>query len=353
MLYTGERNFGCRFLEVSLFGLRTLILENEKIRIMMLLDKGLEIIEFSYKETDTDFVWRSPQGLSNLRQTQLSQKDSQYLTDNYTGGWFEVFPSLSGEQVNFRGAQLHTYGEVCYLPWEYSVLVDKPEEVSLKCFVRTVKTPFWLEKKFTVKSNISSLFIEESITNLGFEALEYEWGYHLNIGSPFLDENCLIDLPGGELNVHESIKNSRVELGSKGVWPFLAGKNGRNVDFSRMMPKGEGVMDLVYLSDIKEGWVVVRNTVKRIGIGLSWDKSVFGNCMLWIVSNGDEGYPRYGNTYVYCIFPRNIEGVASIGRENPNAPNIIKGGETVSTWFTVTPFKTQEKVESVEVRGED
>lgn len=34
MLYTGERNYGCRFLEVSLFGLRTIILENGKLRVM-------------------------------------------------------------------------------------------------------------------------------------------------------------------------------------------------------------------------------------------------------------------------------------------------------------------------------
>ena len=34
MLYTGERNCGCRFLEVFLFGLRTIILENEKLRVM-------------------------------------------------------------------------------------------------------------------------------------------------------------------------------------------------------------------------------------------------------------------------------------------------------------------------------
>jgi hypothetical protein len=60
MLYTSERNYGCSFLEVSLLGIRTIILENEKIRITFLLDVGTEIIEFNHKETDTDFIQRSP-----------------------------------------------------------------------------------------------------------------------------------------------------------------------------------------------------------------------------------------------------------------------------------------------------
>ncbi|MGE5605821.1 MAG: hypothetical protein ACM3YE_09035 [Bacteroidota bacterium] len=105
MLYTSERNFGCRFLEIEVFSYRSLILENEKIRITLLLDKGTEIIEFNFKETDTDFIWRSPQGLSCLKKIQFAKKDEHILTDGYTGGWFECFPSL-GEACVYKGAYI-------------------------------------------------------------------------------------------------------------------------------------------------------------------------------------------------------------------------------------------------------
>jgi hypothetical protein len=40
-------------------------MENELIRVTVLADKGADIIEFLHKPTDTDFLWRSPQGVRN------------------------------------------------------------------------------------------------------------------------------------------------------------------------------------------------------------------------------------------------------------------------------------------------
>ena len=63
--YTHERNYGCRVTEAIYRGLRTVTLENEIIRVTVLADKGSDIIEFLHKPTDTDFMWRSPQGVQN------------------------------------------------------------------------------------------------------------------------------------------------------------------------------------------------------------------------------------------------------------------------------------------------
>ena len=346
MLYSGERNYGCRFLEVALFELRTIILENEKIRVMFLLDKGTEIIEFNYKETDTDFIWRSPLGLSCLKKSQIYRKDEQYLTDNYTGGWFEAFPNL-GDACTYKGANIPAYGEVCYLPWEYSVVRDDPGEVSLKCFVRTTKTPFLLEKTFTVKSNIPTLFINEKVTNLGLETTEFQWGHHPNFGSPFLDENCVIDLPEGYINVYAEIDTSRVKAGTKGRWPIVEGKNGKPVDFRKMLPKEAGIMDLLFLSGIKAGWAAVRNTVRGIGIGFSWDLNIFSNCVLWLVANGDNGYPRYGDTYVLCILPKSADIHTLSEGKKVGDITVIKKEETMSTWMTASAFKEQGEIADI------
>lgn len=341
MLYTGERNYGCRFLEVSLYGLRTIILENEKIRVVFILDKGTDIIEFVHKKTDTDFLWRSPQGLSCLKSTQHMRKDEQYLTDCYTGGWFEAFPNL-GEACMYKAASLHFYGEVCYLPWEYNIIMNTPEEVSLHCFVRTVKTPFFLEKTLTVKSNVSTLFIDEKVTNLGNEALEFQWGHHPNFGSPFLDENCVIDLPEGKINSYSDIQVSRVGVGEKGSWPFIKGKDGFDIDFRQMLPKGAGKMDLISLSKLEAGYAGVLNTKKGVGIRLDWDINMFKNCILWMVANGDTGYPRYGDTYVLCILPKNSDiQPLSEGIKIGDATR-IESKETISTWLSVSALESEE-----------
>jgi hypothetical protein len=351
MLYTGERNYGCRFLEVSLFGLRAIILENEKIKVMFILDKGTEIVEFNFKETDTDFIYRSPQGLSCMKKIEYVRKDEQILADNYTGGWFEAFPNV-GHGCKYKGANIQDYGEVCYLPWEYSVIKDTPEEVSLKCFVKTTKMPFYVEKVFTVKTNQASLFIKETAVNLGGEDLHFQWGHHPNFGGPFLDESCVIDFPGADISNYLGKRAIHSDAEIKGVWPFLPGNGGEKIDFREMPARGTGVNDILFMKNLKGNWAAVRNRNKKVGIALSWDGAMFDNCLLWMAANGDTGYPRYGQTYLLTILPNSTEvHMLSEGMKLPDA-KIIGKGESKTTWLTVTAFKDHGEVSDMLTNGE-
>lgn len=335
MLYTSERNWGCRFLEISVFGYRAVILENEKIRTTFLLDKGSEIIEFNFKEKDADFIWRSPLGLSCLKKMEYAQADRQMLTDRYTGGWFECFPNVGGP-CTYKGADLPHYGEVCYLPWEYSVLKDEPEEVALKCFLRTTKTPYLVEKVFSVKTGVPTLFIEEKVRNTGREDLHFQWGHHPNFGSNLIDGSCILEVPDCSVRVHYSAPGSRLAEGSTGEWPFMEGKNGEKVDLRKVQPPDSGVCEVYDLNDLKEGYTSVMNPTKGIGMRLDWDLGMFPHSVVWHVCNHDGGYPRYGDTYVLGFIPRNdkvwgLENSAGLG----HCP-IIKAGETKTTWMSIS-----------------
>jgi len=59
VLYTHERNFGCRLHEFVYKGLKTVFIENEKIRVGIIVDRGTDIFEFWYKSKNVDFMWRS------------------------------------------------------------------------------------------------------------------------------------------------------------------------------------------------------------------------------------------------------------------------------------------------------
>jgi len=61
--------------------------------------------------------------------------------------------------------------------------------------VRTYRTHFILRKILAHKSGISALFIKEQLTIDSPEDLEYVWVHHPVIGSPFLDDSCLIAYP--------------------------------------------------------------------------------------------------------------------------------------------------------------
>ena len=57
------RHFGARLHDYTLQGYRTIALENEVLRVEVLVDKGSDIVAFLHKPSDTDFMWRREIGL--------------------------------------------------------------------------------------------------------------------------------------------------------------------------------------------------------------------------------------------------------------------------------------------------
>ena len=132
MYYEHERNYGCRITEFLIHGLRTVTVENECIRISILADKGTDIFEFLHKPTDTDFMWRSAQGIRNpaLFVPTIPRPEGAFL-DYYEGGWQEIFPA-GGDPCNYKGASFGVHGEVSLIPWNYVIVDDHPEIVRVK-----------------------------------------------------------------------------------------------------------------------------------------------------------------------------------------------------------------------------
>ena len=65
-------------------GMRTLVLENETVRVVSLLDKGSDIIELVFKPLDVDVMWHSPIGHINPKSfTPSINTDSSSFSDVY------------------------------------------------------------------------------------------------------------------------------------------------------------------------------------------------------------------------------------------------------------------------------
>jgi hypothetical protein len=93
--YRKQRNWGARILEYEHKGMQVVFLENEKLKVGVLVDKGTDVIEFNHKPTDTDFVWLAPGGVRNPT-SYLSTAPDPLATflDYYPGGWQEIFPTV-------------------------------------------------------------------------------------------------------------------------------------------------------------------------------------------------------------------------------------------------------------------
>jgi hypothetical protein len=194
------RHFGARLHDYTLQGYRTIALENELLRVEVLADKGTDIVAFVHKPSDTDFMWRREVGLQPAGLgAEPRGADEFVFVDQYEGGWQECLPN-GGASVRYKGAQLPFHGELLTRPFAVDVIEDRPEVVSVRLSVRTLRMPLVLEKTLTLRSGRAVLEIDERLTNLADEELDIMWGHHPAFGPPFLDDSCRIDVPANGPN---------------------------------------------------------------------------------------------------------------------------------------------------------
>jgi hypothetical protein len=306
MSYPVERNHGCRLtMDGTLKGLRTVVLENQKLRVTVLLDKGTDIWEFLYKPLDLDFMWRSPMLLREPKSFVPSSSTSLGLWyDYYEGGWQDIAPS-GGPSSRYKGAEFGLHGETSTIPWECRVVENAPERISVVFWTRLYRSPFYFEKTLSLLANEAVLHVEESVENEGEEEMRLMWGHHPALGGNFLDENCVIDTDARRVQVHPDVvfNRQRFTPGDSFDWPTGKGKDGKPIDVSRMPAPSSGTADLLYLTGFEKGWYAITNLRRGIGFAMAWQKEVFPYVWLWQVCHGSEGYPWYGRTYNMALEP--------------------------------------------------
>ncbi len=296
-----RRNYGCRITEnISFSGIKSLIMENEKIRIALLIDKGCDIIELLYKPRDIDFMWCSPVNIHNPQNSYSTTGDSfhNYLDHNF-GGWQEILPN-GGPECSYKGALLGMHGESTNIPWSYSIQKNSVEEIEIMFHLTLLRSPFTLKKVISIKQGESEIGFSETLTNLASESMSLMWGHHPTLGGGFLDDSCYIETSAKTVFTGSGIDfpNQRLKPNSIYTWNELT-------EYMKKMPsKEEQVADMLYLKDfVGKAWYQVTNRNLDISFSLHWDKTVMPYAWIWLVANGSYEYPWYGNTYNLAIEP--------------------------------------------------
>lgn len=346
------RHFGCRITDEMVYkGMRTLFLENELVRIGILLDKGADIFQWIYKPTDTDFLWRSPNGLTRPdRFTPTRASSSGAFLDSYHGGWQEIFPG--GGPVDYHGAELGLHGEVTSLGWEYTIQTDTPDCIDVILSVDCVRTPFHLERRLRLEKNNPALYIQEKLTNLSPEPQELMWGHHPAFGAPFLREGVQLFVPAGKAQAHSPrfAASGLLEPGMEFNWP-IATVNGCDLDLSKVQGPDGGFAELIYLKDLSAAWYAVLDPEKKLGIGLAWSQEVFPYLWFWLVYGKAPGYPWYDRAYVIALepwssIPNNLDQAIQQGSQIR-----LEGGGSRTVSLTATVITGCQTVNEVKLDG--
>ena len=350
--YTHTRNWGCRVHEFTQQGYRCVALENEKLRITVVADKGSDIYEFLYKPLDVDFLWRSRTGLQPPRFVQSSPRLIGSHSDYYEGGWQELFPNCGAASVH-QGAEIGQHGEVLLLPWNYVIVRNEPDIVQVQFEVRTVRTPFHILKTLELRRNESRLRIHERVTNESGQSVDFIWGHHPALGPPFIDETCRVDLPPCRILITAEFtpETSRLKSDQDCEWPFAEGRNGGRVDLSRLPGPAVAASDMVFLEGLQDGWFAVTNTSKNVGFAMRFPHDVFKTLWYWQVYRGGRDYPWWNATYNIalepCVSTPMLERQARAGRALS-----LGAGESMEVEFWAIAYTGLESVKTVTPDGE-
>ncbi len=306
MHYQDERTHGCRVSDSWEYrGLKTVVLENELVRVIVLADKGADIYSFVHKPTDTEFMWRTPWGVRNpaLSVPPTGDPGSVWL-DFYEGGWQTAVPH-GGYPDAVAGAEMGLHGDVNTIPWDAVIVEDSPERVSVRFSAKSVRTPFAIEKTLTLESGSSMLRLDETLTNEGAEPQDAVWLEHIAVGPPFLSGNTRLYVPECTVLSHpESIDaNSKLKPGHKGPWPKVPLADGTETDFSHIPPPEDRSLDMAYMTDMSEGWYALHNPEDGIGWAVSYPVETFKYLWFWRNFAGGFGYPWYGRCYNLGLEP--------------------------------------------------
>ncbi len=308
MHYQDERTHGCRVSDSWTYrGLKTVVLENQLLRVSVIADKGADIFELVHKPSDTDFMWRTPWSVRNQALWVPSTGWGEGIFhDLYIGGWNTIAPT-GGFQQDYMGAEIGQHNETNMMPWDAQIVEDSVDRVSAKFSVKAVRTPFWIEKSVMLESDSPIVTVEDTVINQAEEPAPVQWGQHVALGEPFLTPNCILDIPGADFIVPapegDLPPGSRLNPDQVGQWPAATAPDGSEVDLASFLPKSDRLVDYLSFNNLSDGWYAVTNPDRGVGIGIVWDKDLFRYLWYWQVFGGHSGYPWYKRTYNVGLEP--------------------------------------------------
>lgn len=347
------RNYGCRISDAWMVdGMRTVILENELLRVVVVVDKGTDIVEFRYKPRDLDYMLFMPNGLRNPLRGTLSTPTNGPFLDYYSGGWNEILPN-GGPYSSYKGAEFGQHGEISLIPWEYAIQRDEADGVAVKFWVRPIRTPFFVEKTMRLGAGNAALTIDEAVTNEAGEPMHLMWGQHIAFGRPFLDEGAFIDAPARRLLVGSPAPGYEPRLyvpDGRFNWPKATSPQGSEVDASLIPPFGSSqAQELAYLAELTDGWYAITNPTKGLGFGLHFDHQLYRYIWYWQQhGNVAQGYPWWSRLHTVALEPWTSFPSDGIEKAISNGTAVLlEPGAQLNTSMTAVAYEGKRHVSGV------
>lgn len=318
----------------SFNGMQTILLENERLRVVIIPELGAKIWELIYKPKYRNLLWQHPR----LKPRPLPFHS--VYDDVFFGGWDELYPNDTAETIN--GEQEPDHGEIWTLPWEFALVKASEEEVTVHLWVDTAVHDSRMEKWITLRRGEAKLRFRHRLTNRGNQDMPFLWKLHAAVA---VNEHSRIDL-GAKTMYIEDFGPTRIgRTGVQYEWPYAIDDQGNQVDMRRVLPESSGINEFQYGTELTGGWCAVTDTAARVGMGIAFDLAVFPSCWTFATYGGWRNL----NTVILepCTgYPVSVnDGIAA------NTHQTLKAGQTIETEVTAVAYEGLTAVSSIDLDG--
>lgn len=305
--------------------LRTLVLENNVLRVVLLPGSGGKVWQITYKPLNTDLLWNRPGA------TPTQQPLDACYDDVWCGGWDELFPN--DEPAHWDGLQLPDHGELWTGSWEATAF-DEDGAKSIALRFETPRTNFLAEKTLTLRPDSSVLEVRYRLTNRSARTLPFLWKLHPAFA---VSAQHRLDFPAMTVMRESAFPGTLGCAPEVFHWPDAPLKH-ETLDLRQVPDASSGAVHFFYGTEMQDGWCGLTNRGSRLSAALRFDPSVFSSCWLfasyggWLGLNVAVLEPATG-------FPFNMQAMIDRGMARTLAP-----GQSLET--TVL-FAVQEGLTSI------
>jgi hypothetical protein len=254
-------------------GLRTTVLENSLVHLVLLPEAGARIWQITYKPLNAELLWNKPHSLPTRQPLHASYDDT------WCGGWDDLFPNDEAGPLN--GHALPDHGELWTGEWEQQSFKDA-DGVGVHLQFTTPITNFLAEKSVRLRDHNAVIEVHYRLTNKGRETLPFLWKLHPAFA---VSASHRIDFP--PMTVRRELDFPGTLDGAPPVfpWPHALQGNGA-VDLRQVPDVSSRAVHFFYGTDYKQGWCGITNRTNHLAAGLCFDPKVFSSCWLFATYGG-------------------------------------------------------------------
>ena len=257
----------------AVHGLKSITMESDALRIVVLPELGAKIWQIEYKPLKADLLWNHP-SLPPARQKLYASYD-----DTWSGGWDELFPN--DEAGELLGYSLPDHGEL----WTGEWLAKPIEDAGVARLHLQYTTPvsrFLVEKTLTLRPASAVVEIKYKLSNHGKEEFPFLFKLHPAFA---VSPSHRIDFPP------MTVRREPEFAGTLGAAPLVfpwpdAQVGDKTLDLRQVPEERSGAVHFFYGTELAGGWCGVTNQATGLAAALRFDPEVLSSCWLFATHGG-------------------------------------------------------------------